>query len=178
MFNFDFKNRGFKKGFSIIELTLIMFIVSFAFTGIYVILAKISQHEKDGRYNLIAANLAQEGVEIIRNKRDNGALAGQSMDGSIPNESKCYPYLEASSDAPKCDDTDKSEIIGLNGEEYEHCSGGGCGVLEETVFSRECSISGDNNQKQVSCTVSWESPTLEINKDITLESVLTDWQTN
>jgi hypothetical protein len=178
MFNFDFKNRGFKKGFSIIELTLIMFIVSFAFTGIYVILAKISQHEKDGRYNLIAANLAQEGVEIIRNMRDNGALAGQSMDVSIPNESECYPYLDASDD-PQCDDTDKSEKIGLDGsEEYEHCSDGGCSALEETVFSRKCSIEGNNSQKEIECNVSWKSPTLEIEKDITLESVLTDWQTN
>lgn len=175
----NFKNN--KKGFSLIEIVLIMFIISFSFVGVYRILARVSNGEKDSRYNLIAANLAQEGIEIIRNKRDNGFLAGSDLDSSIPDISDCVPYLDSdNNNEPQCD-LSRSKIIGSDSDNgvYENCPSGGCGAsLETTIFERECSISGDNDLKDVSCVVRWESPTLRIEKEILLENTLTDWQRN
>lgn len=175
------KVRSFKinkKGFSLIEIVLIMFIISFSFVGVYRILARVSNGEKDSRYNLIAANLAQEGIEIIRNKRDNGFLAGSDLNSSIPDVSDCVPYLDSNNE-PQCDLL-RSKIIGLSGSGvYENCPSGGCDAsLEATIFERECSISGDNDLKNVSCVVGWESPTLRIEKEMILENTLTDWQKN
>jgi type II secretory pathway pseudopilin PulG len=170
--------KNSRKGFSLIEIVLIMFIISFSFVGVYRILARVSNGEKDSRYNLIAANLAQEGIEIIRNKRDNGFLAGSDLNSAIPDISDCVPYLDSSNE-PQCDSS-RSKVIGLdNNGVYENCPLGGCdSSLEASIFERECSISGDNDLKDISCVVRWKSPTLGVDKEILLENTLTDWQKN
>jgi type II secretory pathway pseudopilin PulG len=168
-----------KKGFSLIEVVLIMFVISFAFVGVYNVFSKVSQHDKDNRYNLIAANLAQEGIEIIRNKRDNGFLAGDILVDALENKSNCAPYLD-SNDDPQCDST-KLAKIGKDSEKlYQNCPSGGCGLLEETIFERTCDIEdgADDSEKIVTCRVEWESPTLKTNKKIEIKSILTDWQLN
>lgn len=171
-------NKKYKKGFSLIELVLVMFIISFSFIGIYRVLARVSYHEKDNRYNIIAANLAQEGIEIIRNKRDNGILNGDDLDTALPDDSACYPYIDSSND-PQCEASNRIKEIGIKNNIYENCESSGCEPdFEETPFERECSISGDNTLKNVECTVIWESPTLKTNKEIKLEGVLTNWQSD
>lgn len=171
--NIENKNQKVK-GFSLIEMILIMFIISFAFTGIYNILGKVFQHEKDSRYNLIAANLAQEGVEIVRNRRDENLLAGLLMNSALSN-GDCYPYwggVVANCDASRGAD------VQLDGSEiYRNCPSGGC-TGTQTPFTRVCNISGDSKAMVVKCKVEWESPSLKTNKQIEIRSLLTNWQEN
>lgn len=166
------------KGFSLVEIILVMFIIAFSFIGIYKVLSKTSQHEKEGRYSLIASNLAQEGIEIVRNKRDENALNDKEINDGLNNET-CYPYWGG--EGAECDSDAKKAEVGLDGDVYRNCDSEDCDEnWKETPFTRKCTISGDTPTKwfTAECEVKWKSPSLGIDKNITVKSLLTDWQEN
>jgi prepilin-type N-terminal cleavage/methylation domain-containing protein len=173
---FDKKKKQNLKGFGLIEMILVMFIISFAFSSIYGVLSKVFEHEKDNRYSLIAANLAQEGVEIVRNKRDENLLKENPMNESL-DEEECFPHwngLEA-----ECDSSKKEDVILDSDGIYRNCNASGCNSSDEsTPFTRKCDISGDDEKLTVECIVEWKSPSLQIFKKIEIKSLLTNWQEN
>ncbi|MCX6721221.1 MAG: prepilin-type N-terminal cleavage/methylation domain-containing protein [Candidatus Staskawiczbacteria bacterium] len=67
----DSKN---KKGFTIIELMITIFILSFAVVGIFAAFSVMASLVYDATDRLIAAYLGQEGMEIVRNIRDSNWL--------------------------------------------------------------------------------------------------------
>lgn len=161
-----------KKGFTLLETVLVMFIVAVSFTGIYVVMAKNSEHEKDNRYSLIAANLAQEGVEIIRNKRDENLLAEISLNSGLVTGS-CRPYWNGSS--PVCDNNRVIEIELDSNNIYRNCSNASC-PQTKPAFSRNCQINSNSTQIVATCTVTWQSPSLGVDKEVEIEAYLTNWQ--
>jgi prepilin-type N-terminal cleavage/methylation domain-containing protein len=163
-----------KKGFTLLEVVLVMFIVAVAFTGIYVVLAKNSEHEKDNRYSLIAANLAQEGVEIIRNKRDENILEGISLNSDLAS-GHCRPYWDGSD--PVCDNNRTVEMELDSDGVYRNCSSSGC-TGSATIFERDCDVDSNSTQIVASCTVTWESPSLGTTKSVEVEAYLSNWQIN
>lgn len=164
-----------QKAFSLIEIVLVMFIIASSFTGIYLVLSKNSQHEKDNRYNLIAANLAQEGIEIIRNRRDENLLNGLSLNDGL-SSGDCYPYWGGTT--PYCNNSRITNVELDSDEVYRNCSTSGCGS-DVTIFSRICRINTSSNILiEAECTVNWISPTLGVNKTVKTESYLTNWQEN
>lgn len=63
--------RRTRKGFSIGEVMIAMFILVFGIIGAVFLSAKSTAQIGDSRNAIIAASLAQEGVELVRNVRDN-----------------------------------------------------------------------------------------------------------
>lgn len=105
------KNRA---GFTIVELIITIFILSFSIFGVYnaFLTVIILTHEASDRFT--AAYLAQEGLEIIRNMRDNNWISlanwrqglGNCQDGceadyttgtGIPGEKPLTPWTGGSS---------------------------------------------------------------------------------
>ncbi|MBI4812209.1 type II secretion system protein [Candidatus Falkowbacteria bacterium] len=64
-----------KEGFTLIELTVIIFIISLAMVGVLSLVIQNIQVEYINKNTLIASQLAQEGLELVRNKRDANWLA-------------------------------------------------------------------------------------------------------
>lgn len=64
------------EGFSFIELLAVMFIVNVALVALISMSMQAIQTERFNRNVLIAAQLAQEGVELVRNVRDTDWQAG------------------------------------------------------------------------------------------------------
>ncbi|NTU98961.1 hypothetical protein HGA64_03060 [Candidatus Falkowbacteria bacterium] len=60
-----------ESGFSIIEMVAVIFVINFALVGIVSLAIQSIQIERFNKSILVAAQLAQEGVELIRNQRDN-----------------------------------------------------------------------------------------------------------
>ncbi len=77
------KYLNIRRGFTIIEVTIALFLLS---TGILAAFA-VTQHiviiTETASSRLIAAYLAQEGVEIVRNIRDTNWLKGRAWDTGI-----------------------------------------------------------------------------------------------
>jgi prepilin-type N-terminal cleavage/methylation domain-containing protein len=63
------KNR--QNGFSFLEVMFVVFILGTALTVFVQVISKSIDHSAESRDTIIAASLAQEGVELVRNIRDN-----------------------------------------------------------------------------------------------------------
>lgn len=68
------------RGFSFIELLAVMFIVNVGLVALISMSLQAIQTERFNRNVLIAAQLAQEGIELVRNVRDN-----DWQNGVVPN---------------------------------------------------------------------------------------------
>lgn len=76
--------RNSEKGFSLIEVIIAVGIISFAFVGIMAVFASNIRMEMANRDRITASYLAQEGVEVIRQIRDNSWREGETWDADIP----------------------------------------------------------------------------------------------
>ncbi|MFA5154966.1 MAG: hypothetical protein WC453_00880 [Patescibacteria group bacterium] len=86
-----------KKGFSLVEIITILFIVSLALVGILSLLIQNIQSQSYNKNNLIAYQLAQEGVELIRKVRDsNWRGAKQPLNQVFQNGQFYMDYQDAS----------------------------------------------------------------------------------
>lgn len=69
------------KGFTIIELVITIFILSFAVVGIFAAFSVMATLTYDATDRLTAAYLGQEGIEIVRNIRDTNWLGMDALSG-------------------------------------------------------------------------------------------------
>ncbi len=67
-----------RSAFSLIEIITILFIVSLALVGILSLIIQNIQSQSYNKNNLIAYQLAQEGVELVRKVRDSNWLSAFS----------------------------------------------------------------------------------------------------
>jgi len=65
------KIKNIKKGFSIMEAVISVFVVAVGLTATVSLIVSGLNHSIDSRNYIIASQLAQEGVELVRNVRDN-----------------------------------------------------------------------------------------------------------
>lgn len=182
-------------GFTLVEVVLVMVVTAIVFIAIYGLYANTVKQDLETRYEIMASNLAQEGVEIIRNVRDEDQLFDpvppnptHPINHSFPHPHVgCKPFFSGNNGV--CDGS-KNIKVEYDGAKYVNCAFGGCGA-SETPFSRECDVlcddtcgAGDPNcnlgdciRMTVTCTVSWDSfvnPAL--NRSVDAVSVLTSWQ--
>lgn len=216
-----FKIRN-EKGFSLIEVMIGMTILTIAIVAATSILISLINSNKNITRTLQAYNLAQEGIEAVRNIRDTNWLNNLNYLGDVDSTKTIWEKLEVNHDYaiflnlnpnfnpvigpsspptsllqaaswsvfldPSSDDT---KICMKNGyfSDCENCVGGGC---TPTDFSRTISIKeycdatlvgnedlcpnppvpGSSKAIIVTSTVKFG------NKEISLDTVLTDWKTN
>lgn len=72
-----------EKGFGIMEVLVSVAIISFSFVGIMSLFAFNLRVEQMNRNKIIGSYLAQEAIEVIRQKRDNNWFTGQAWDNGI-----------------------------------------------------------------------------------------------
>jgi type II secretory pathway pseudopilin PulG len=80
------KNKTQDKGFSLIEVLISLTVIIFALVGVISLSAISISSIRLNKSKIIAANLTQEGLEIVKNIRDNNWLnyrrqAGNWLDG-------------------------------------------------------------------------------------------------
>ena len=85
-----------KNGFTIIEITISIFVLSIAIIGIFNVLSIMVILTSDAADRLVATYLAQEGMEIVRNIRDTNWLtmdaypdSGYAWDDGLDCEQGC-----------------------------------------------------------------------------------------
>ena len=80
------KRRGFAQtpvhvaGFTLIEITVVIFIITMGLMGILALATQSIKVSNFNKNNLIASQLAQEGLELVRNRRDNNWLVDDGRD--------------------------------------------------------------------------------------------------
>jgi len=83
MLNQNVKNIKKRKAFTMLELIVAIFVISFALLGIYSIVQEIIIYNSIASSRLIAAYLAQEEIENVRNIRDRNWLQKKQWDVDI-----------------------------------------------------------------------------------------------
>jgi prepilin-type N-terminal cleavage/methylation domain-containing protein len=157
-------------GFTLIEIVVVIAVVSVSFSAIYMMFARNVQQDGDLRREVIASMLAQEGVEMIRNRRDYNVL-NNPADMSDEMKNPCYPEFGT---VIECGVAGEQNICFKNGH-YEN--GSACTV--DTGLDRTCAISGigaGTTELTVSCDVSWTSGVTGQTRTVTAKSLLTAWQ--
>jgi len=76
-------------GFSIPEVLLSLFVLSIGIMTIVSVLSKSLVYSYDTRDTIVATELAQEGVELVRNVRDNDFASGGDGFASFDNDEHC-----------------------------------------------------------------------------------------
>lgn len=69
------------KGFSMLEVLLSVFVLSVGLMTIVAVMSGSLRHSYETRDTIIATGLAQEGIELVRNVRDNNFFASDGFDG-------------------------------------------------------------------------------------------------
>jgi len=72
-----------KKAFSLLEIIIAMFIISMGVIGVMSLIVSNINLGLFSKNKLIAMNLAQEGIELVRNIRDENWLDGDNWQDGI-----------------------------------------------------------------------------------------------
>jgi prepilin-type N-terminal cleavage/methylation domain-containing protein len=132
-----------KQGFSLIEVLFSMVLFTI---GIFAVVSLINQNmasSMNRRNEVIAGQLAQEGIELVRNIRDNNWLKTPPVDAFTGIQSGRIDYAHANS-VESSSDYD----LHVNGDGlYEYGSGG--------IFKRKIIVNGSGDEIIVTSIVTW-----------------------
>lgn len=155
------------KGFTLMEVIIAIAVIVFALLALISLISSTVSALKPGGSRLTAVNLAQEGLEIVRNIRDSNWLAGKRTpanwrdglaEGDYRVQYNTAGLLASSSDVFKID---------ANGF-YQYDSG------SDTLFEREITISHiGNNQIKTVAEVTWQEKSKSYS--VEAESRLYNW---
>lgn len=68
------RNKLVRRGFSLIEVIFTLLILAVAMTGASFLMTKSTTSVQDSKNQIIASMLTQEGIELVRNLKDNESL--------------------------------------------------------------------------------------------------------
>jgi len=146
--------RQMRRGFSLIEVLISLLILSIGITAITILMANNVKNLQTSKNQIIASQLAQEGVELVRNLKDNNATLFKS-DGIDKPSGSDYRIDINTTYGNFSNDSNTDKKLYLNSNFYIHTSGGGIA----TKFFRKIKIFNNATDKQVeiTCYVSWNS---------------------
>jgi prepilin-type N-terminal cleavage/methylation domain-containing protein len=152
------------RGFTIIELMVAAFVLTVGIAGAYVAISGPIHYTRDSMNKITAAYLAQEGVEIVRNIRDENWILKNTWDTGLACSSGCeaeYNSLSLSSILP-------GGLRNLRKNDFYNYSAGA-----NTIFKREINITKPNTSDcpsltclQVKAIVSWTGGSITVAENL------------
>lgn len=156
-----------KNGFTLIEAMVALVLVTVAMGPVFILATSSINIAARIEHNIIAANLSQEGIEVIRNIRDTNWLSDTAFDNNLP---VGIWRVEWSTIGGGLMTVGSNPILKKNNGLYNYSSG------TDTVFKRTVTISKPNNGKLVLVSsVTWVERG-NINRAVSTESHLFDWR--
>lgn len=199
------KNKYKNGGYTLIEIVIVLMITSMVFVSIYALFAKSMKYDTEGRYEIVASELAQEGIEMVKNKKEknemdwavwkgpdsgvidvdddiNGLRTFKGINSEM--ETPCNPDLTWEDNGAdykfNCDDANTEIKYNKGIKKYvkiSDCAGNCVGMkLDRKCSTLEFGLDG-SNALRVTCVVSWNSPLLNGGeRKVKATLVLTDWE--
>ncbi len=163
-----FNSKKYSSGFTLIEVTVSLFILSIAITAILALMTSNDQAALSVKNNYIASGLVQEGMEIVRNLRDTDSLADLSFGASLADGTYVGQWNSTTLSSVNEGSQPFLNINSNNGL-YSYDAG------TPTIFKRLITVSTprDGIEKKIVVTVSWQERSQS--KVVTAENHLLNW---
>jgi type II secretory pathway pseudopilin PulG len=147
-----------KKGFSIAEVLLSIFLLSVGMIAIIALMASSIKNNANNRNSIIATQLAQEGIELVRNRRDLN-IALLSYDATAEKiEGAAFVNINGGDYCPMVVDGEVELVGGCNynieyGDDIGYAYAGGV----DTIFYRKVTViePTDSSKRVVRSMVVW-----------------------
>ena len=161
-------NKKNQTGFSILEMVAVIAIIGLTLVGLVSLALQSIQVQRLNKYNLTAAMLAQEGIELIRNRRDTAWKDGSGWGTVMISGNYIVDYTGLiTGGISGIDNSNAALNINVNGL-YEHISG------TPSNFSRLVTISNTTAASStITSRVRYRSGNNYFN--YIAETVLYDW---
>gem|GEM_PF-333468 len=163
-------------GFTVLEIIAVIFIASLGLIGVLALATQNIKVSSLNRNELIASQLAQEGLELVRNQRDKNWLdgndwklgAGAGSDSDIYQDGTyAIDYNNGITNVTGIDSPDA--VLKINNGFYEHNSG------TPTIFSRLITvIDNASDYMEIESNVRWSDRGQIYNYAV--NTVLYDWR--
>ncbi|HMB66094.1 MAG TPA: prepilin-type N-terminal cleavage/methylation domain-containing protein [Patescibacteria group bacterium] len=153
------KNYNNKQGFTLLEIAVAVFVISLGIVGVLSLINYNLRTERVSKNELIAGQLAQEGLELVRNQRDNNWLERNDWKTDIiPSDSKDNNYtIDYSGGINEGVDKITNDKARLHLSEEGFYTHDSTSSSTPTKFYRLLSISEENkNSFTLECLVQWE----------------------
>lgn len=161
-------------GMSILEIVIVIMIITLGMVGVSSLVIQNIQAQYINKNILIASSLAQEGLELVRNVRDeNWLITDNGWDQDILGDGTyAIDYRGRSSINESVNlISDSGARLYINGDGfYIHNSIGG----EATDFYRMITATSQDGYLDIKCTIRWNEGGR--NHDYTAETYLYDWR--
>ena len=162
---FNIKSPISNSGFGLIEVTVSIYIITMGLFGLMSLVSQSLKIQNINKNTIIAAQLAQEGIELVRNIRDNN-WRNEYVDwhssiftGTGVNKDYIIDYRGRSSIDSQVDGiTDSKTRLNIhNGGTYEGFYTHSTTDTAETSFSRIIEVEKENDTiLTIKCIVFWE----------------------
>lgn len=157
------------KGFTLIEVITVLFVVSLGLVGVLTLIVQNIQSQRFNHQNIIAYQLAQEGIELVREVRDSNWLTGANWDENLAAGTYYMDY----SDSVPVTTNGGPQVLYLNADNlYTHASST---AVATSSFNRLITlVDHSTSSKQVISKVTWSDK----NKSFSyvLDTLLYDWR--
>jgi len=164
------KHRRLKNqpGFTLVEILAVLFVISLGLIGVLSLIVQNIQSQNINKRTITAYELAQEGLELIRNVRDSNWKNGDAWNKDLGAGSYYMDYLDS---VPTIITYDTDAVLYKNVAGF-YINGG---VSDPTPFSRSIEIIPlTANSMRVYSHVVWYDRDKVFNYD--LETLFYDWR--
>jgi prepilin-type N-terminal cleavage/methylation domain-containing protein len=148
------KLKSIRKGFTLIEMLVVIFVMGIGLVGALSFFNANINNQVEAKNELIAAGLAQEGVDLVRNIRDwNMKQTGISWDNNL---SACngkgidFTSLVSPHQCPSV--TNTNVYIDAYNLRYNQSAGNPTG-FKRTILVKP---GPDPDSKEITCSVTWD----------------------
>ena len=151
-------NQENKKAFTLIEMVVAVFIIIIAVVGIIEMTSKYVQRTKFEKESYVAALLGQEGVEIVKNIRDNNWINGLSWNNNLSDGNWEVDY----DDAVLTSVTPGSErFLYIDSNNYYNYSSG-----TPSIYKRTITLANNGDKISIIVNVSFRLNQVTVKQDI------------
>jgi prepilin-type N-terminal cleavage/methylation domain-containing protein len=162
--------RRHRAGFTLLEIIVVLFVISMGLVGVLSLVIRNIQSQSYNKDNLIAYQLAQEGIELVRKVRDSNWRTSDPFNTDL---AAGYYYMDYLDEAPQATSSSASPLLRRDDDGfYRH---GLSEAATSSGFTRLIRIEDlDVNSFRVLSDVSWNSR--DNNYSYVLETILYDWR--
>ena len=147
-----------QRGFTLLETLVAVFIITVAIAGVFVLISQIISLIHFSSSKIIAAYLAQEGIEIIKNIRDNNYLTGTvAWDSNLPEGEFALDYTTQGLPDSDCL---LGDFLKIDGGFYNCTTGLPSKFKRKVIISQKEDLSsppdGEPDSMRVEVIVEWQ----------------------